>query len=455
MRPHTDSLLDTIAALATPAGRSAVALVRLSGRDTRALLAKVAPGLPEPPVPRRATLAAILDGGAEPIDRGLVTYFPEPSSYTGEDVAEISVHGSPVVVGRVLSALTRAGARLARPGEFTERAFLHGKLDLPRAEAVRDLIESRTAAAARFAARSLEGSLSRRFSSIQEDLLTAAASLGATIDFAEDVGEAVDEEVPRRLRSAASELSRLLATYETGRLLSAGCRVVVLGRPNAGKSTLFNALLGSARAIVTEVPGTTRDALEAVVDLAGVPVTLVDTAGLRETADVVERIGVERAREEAEKADAILYVLDAGRGDTPEDLEALEALRDRPVLRIANKIDQATPAQIAATGPQALPFCGLAPDAGARLREALAQEISARVDTESSSEVLASLRQRDLAERALAAAGRALDSLARGESPEYAASHVGDALGALADVLGETTAEDVLQRIFSTFCIGK
>jgi tRNA modification GTPase len=455
MRLPSDSWLDTIVALATPAGRSAVAIVRVSGPDTRAVLARVAPRLPDPLEPRRATLAAIEDAEGEPIDRGLVTYFPAPASYTGEDVAEISVHGSPAVLRSLLEAANRAGARLARPGEFTERAFLHGKMDLPRAEAVADLIEARTTAAARFSARRLAGGLSRRLRAVREDLLTAAASLGATIDFAEDVGEAVAEQVPRCLRSAASELTRLLATYETGRLLSAGCRVVVLGRPNAGKSTLFNALLGSARAIVTEVPGTTRDTVEAAVDLAGIPVTVVDTAGLRETADVVERIGVERAREEAEKADVILYVLDAGRGEPPDDLEALDAGRDRPVLRVANKIDQATPAQVAAAGPQALPLCGLAPDAGLRLREALAEEISARVDTESSSEVLASLRQRDLAERARAAAGRALDSLARGESPEYAASHVGDALDALADFFGETTSEDILQRIFSTFCIGK
>ncbi len=250
----------------------------------------------------------------------------------------------------------------------------------------------------------------------------------------------------------SSELDRLLATYQTGRLLSAGCRAVVLGRPNAGKSTLFNAIAGAARAIVTEVPGTTRDVLEAAIDVAGVPVTLVDTAGLRATDDPVERIGVARAREQAGQADVILYVIDAAEGVTPEDRAALDGFAEIPILPIANKIDRAAAGKI----PEAaLALCGLEESAGARLRALLAAEISSRVDTASSSEVLSSLRQRDLAARARGAASLALASLSRGESPEYAASHVHDAIDAMADLFGETTSEDVLRRIFSTFCIGK
>jgi tRNA modification GTPase len=452
MRLHTDSRLDTIVALATPPGRSAVALLRLSGERSRSILARLAPRLPDPLEPRRATLAALQDAQGERIDLGLITYFPAPASYTGEDAAEISVHGSPLVVERLLAELNRAGARLALPGEFTERGFLNGKLDLLRAEAVAELIEARTACAASFSLRRLEGGLSRRLAAVREDLLTAAASLGAALDFAEDVGHEVPDEVPGRLEAAGSELTRLLSTYKTGRLLSAGCRVVVLGRPNVGKSTLFNAIAGSARAIVTEVPGTTRDALEAAIDVAGVPVTLVDTAGLRVTDDLVERIGVERAREQAQQADLILYVIDAGEGITAQDRAALDALGEKPILRIANKIDRAVSRQ---TAEGALEICGLEDDAGEKLRALLVAQISERVDTESSSEVLASLRQRDLAERARGAAARALESLSRGESPEYAASHVHDAIDAMGDLFGETTSEDVLRRIFSTFCIGK
>jgi tRNA modification GTPase len=452
MRLHTDSRLDTIVALATPPGRSAVALLRLSGERSRAILARVAPRLPDPLEPRRATLAALQDAQGERIDLGLVTYFPAPASYTGEDAAEISVHGSPLVVERLLAELNRAGARLALPGEFTERGFLNGKLDLLRAEAVAELIEARTACAASFSLRRLEGGLSRRLAAVREDLLTAAASLGAALDFAEDVGHEVPDEVPRRLEAAGSELDRLLATYTTGRLLSAGCRVVVLGRPNVGKSTLFNAIAGSARAIVTEVPGTTRDVLEAAIDVAGVPVTVVDTAGLRVTDDPIERIGVERAREQAQQADLILYVIDAGEGETADDRAALDALGEKPILRIANKIDRAASREVS---EGAAAICGLEDGVGEKLRALIAAEVSARVDTQSSSEVLASLRQRDLAERARAAAARALESLSRGESPEYAASHVHDAIDAMGDLFGETTSEDVLRRIFSTFCIGK
>jgi tRNA modification GTPase len=453
MRP-SDAHLDTIVALATPAGRSAIALVRLSGPDTARVLRALCPGLPSAPAlrPRRPYLASVRDAAGEPVDSGLATYFAAPASYTGEDSAELSVHGSPAVVARVLEAARAAGARPARPGEFTERAFRSGKIDLVRAEAVQELVDAKTPAAARFSARRLEGGLSRRLESIREDLLGAAAALSATLDFADDVGEGVDPRALGRLESAAAELSRLEATYRTGRLLSAGCRVTILGRPNAGKSTLFNALAGSQRAIVTEIPGTTRDALEVSLDLCGVPVTLVDTAGLRESEDPVEKLGVARAREEAEKADAILYVFDGSEGFDGEDAALLEDLAGKPVILVANKADRVGRG---APREDAAPIRGLEPDAGRILRELLAARIAADVDTETTSEVIASLRQKDLVERSRRAAEETLAALARGDSPEYAVTHCHAALDALADLTGETTPEDVLNRLFSTFCIGK
>ena len=323
----SDVHLDTIVALATPAGRSAIALVRLSGRDSVRILRALAPRLPATLRPRRPYLCVLRDAGGEAIDSALATFFAGPASFTGEDVAELSVHGSPAVVERLIAAAVSAGARPARPGEFTERAFRSGKIDLVRAEAVQELIDAKTAAAARFSSRRLEGGLSRRLDAVRERLLGAAAALSASVDFAEDVGETVDPGAVTRLEDAAAELGRLAATYRTGRLLSGGCRVAILGRPNAGKSTLFNALAGSARAIVTEIPGTTRDALEAVVDIRGVPVTVVDTAGLRASEDPVEKIGVARAREEAARADAALYVFDASSGFDAEDARAFGGAR--------------------------------------------------------------------------------------------------------------------------------
>src|SRR5262245_45843215 len=227
MRP-SDALLDTIVALATPAGKSAVAMVRLSGPDTQRVLAALAPRLKSPLKSRRPRLAALDDTSGERIDRGLVTFFEAPNSYTGEDVVEISLHGSPVAVSRLIEAAIAAGARAARPGEFTERAFRGGKLDLARAETGRDLSEAQTPAAARFSARRLEGGLSKTLEAAREDLLAAAAGIAAAIDFSDDVGEPVDAEVERRLRAAADALARLSATYKTGRLLSSGCRVAIL-----------------------------------------------------------------------------------------------------------------------------------------------------------------------------------------------------------------------------------
>ena len=452
MRPSLESLLDTIAALATPLGRSAIALVRLSGDRTQEVLSRIVADA-GPFEPRRARVVSLKDLAGEPIDEGVVTFFAAPASFTGEDVAEISVHGSPVVVERLLRAAIAAGARAARPGEFTERAFRLGKMDLVRAEAIRDLIDSRTEAAARASARRVGGALSARLEGTREDLLAAAASLTATIDFSEDVGESVDPAASARLSSARDALARLAASYDTGRLLSAGCRVAILGRPNAGKSTLFNALLGSARAIVTDVPGTTRDALEATLDVGGVPVDLVDTAGLRETDDRVESIGVARAREEGERAAAVIYVFDASEGWSEEDRRALAEMNGKPVAVVANKIDRLPPGAELPTA--ALAICGLAPDAGARVHALIERTVAADVASDSDSEVLGSVRQRDLVDRARSAVADAVDALDRGDSPEYAATHVEAALAALADVFGETTSDDVLARIFSTFCIGK
>ncbi len=452
MRPAFAAFDETIAALATGAGRNALAVVRVSGRAAGEILLRIAPALPSPPPPRQARLADVVDAAGETIDRAVLTFFPGPASATGEDVLEISLHGGPALVRRALEAVTCAGARLARPGEFTERAFLLGKIDLLEAEAVRDLIDARTPEALRASARRLDGALSRELAEIREELSRAAAELTATIDFAEDVGESVAQATVERVERAADALERLAAGAERGRLLAEGARLVFLGPPNAGKSTLFNALAGTARAIVTDVPGTTRDTLDAAIDVEGVPVEIVDTAGLRETGDEVERLGVARARDAGVNADAVLYVIDAARGWTPEDESALRETGCARTLVIANKIDLAPGANVP---PGALPLCGISPDAGAALRSRISTLLDLGPPPEVTSRVLGSARQRDLAVRAAAAARLAHRGLSAGESPEYPAAQLDESLAAMADLFGETTAEDVLRRIFSTFCIGK
>jgi tRNA modification GTPase len=380
---------------------------------------------------------------------------------TGEDVVEISVHGSPAVVQRLLRAASALGARLARPGEFTERAFRSGKIDLLHAEAVRDLIEAKTAAAAAAGARRLAGSLSDAASRVRDRLLEASAGLAAAIDFSDDVGEAVPQGVEAALSATIAELTRLSASYETGRLLSEGCRVAILGAPNVGKSTLFNAAVGSERAIVTELAGTTRDTLEALLDVGGVPVTLIDTAGLRASEDPVERIGVARALGEAERADALVYVFDAAAGFSEADARRLAEIdagglpgSDKPRLLIANKADRREAGAPELPG-QARLLCGLEPDAGERLRTLLSAMVADSIRAEGASEVLGTLRQKNLVEDARRAAQETIAALRDGVSPEYAATHCHAALDALADLVGETTSEDVLARLFSTFCIGK
>jgi tRNA modification GTPase len=285
-------------------------------------------------------------------------------------------------------------------------------------------------------------------------LLGASVALSAAIDFSEDVGEAVAPAALEALGRASAALCALAATARIGMLLSHGCRVAILGRPNAGKSTLFNALVGSERAIVTEIPGTTRDTLEATVDLQGVPVTLVDTAGLRHTRDIVESIGVARAREEAARADAIVYVFDAAQGLDAEDERELAGARTALCILVANKADRrSSNAPPLPAGAKLL--CGLRPDVGLTLREILSEAIASGISTDATSEVLGSIRQRDLVLRAGCAAESAIQALDEGASPEYAAAHCAEALDALADLTGETTSEEILARVFETFCIGK
>ncbi len=446
---------DTIVAIATPPGRGAIGVVRVSGPGA----AEAARAILREPVelaPRRATLAAVR-GTAGRLDRVLATHFPAPASYTGEDVVEISGHGSPLLLRLIVEAVVEAGARLAEPGEFTLRAFVNGRMDLVQAEAVADLVNAVTPLQARVACDQLEGTVTGAIGEIDADLFDLVARLEASIDFPDEgyhfaAADAVAGETQALRRRAEA----LLADARRGRLVRDGCQVVILGRPNVGKSTLFNRLLGAARAIVTDVPGTTRDLLTETVELEGVPVTLVDTAGIRRTADAVESEGVARSRAALGVAAAVLLVLDRSRPLEPEDRELLRETRSTRRVVVVNKTD--LPAcwevgELRAEGP-AVPVSLRTEAALGELRAAVAELLWAG-ERHRDTPLLSNLRHIGLVERAAAALGRAEAAAAAAEPEELVLADLQDARVALEEVTGKRTSDDLLQRIFEQFCIGK
>ena len=442
--PSGEVARDTIAALATPPGRGGIGVVRLSGPAVPAIADKLIGGLPPA---RHASFRTFRDARAQAIDRGIALYYAAPHSYTGEPMLELQGHGGPVVLQAVLGACVAAGARIAEPGEFTRRAFLEGKLDLAQAEAVADLIDAASREAARSALRSLSGEFSAAIHELQRKLLELRALVEAMLDFPEEDIDAVHrEDAERRLEDARSALDVVRMKSRQGSLLRAGVQVVIAGRPNVGKSSLLNRLAGEDRAIVTPIAGTTRDALREAVQIEGVPLVVVDTAGLRAARDEVEKLGMERTRLELSRADVVLEVFDAS--DPQPPLEALPA--DAPRIRVYNKIDLVPgfrPTE--APAPPAL----VSAKTGAGLDELRAAILrAAGWAAEGESVFLARerhLHSLELAGRHLAEARRQLAQW------EFLAEELRLAQAALGAITGEVTSEDLLGEIFSRFCIGK
>ena len=435
---------DTIAAIATPSGRGGIGIVRISGVYAHDILQAVANRLP---APREALYTPFLDEDGSAIDHGVALLFRGPASFTGEDVVELQGHGGPVVMDRLLERVCALGARLARPGEFTERAYLNDKMDLAQAEAVADLIDSASRRAARAAMRSLDGAFSRRVAEIDRLVLELRVYLEAAIDFAdEEIDFLSDGEALARLDRADAALAALLADCCQGQVLRDGFDVVIAGAPNAGKSSLLNRLLAENRAIVTDIPGTTRDLLFADAEFDGVPVRLTDTAGLRSGGDAVEEIGVERAREAAKKADLVLLVADDA---SPASPSSMDVPSDR-LLHVRNKIDLSG----RAPGFDACGVIGISALTGAGLGELRRGVVAAAGVAPGEGAFLARKRH-------LAALSRAMDCLAvaRGHvqrgAGDLAAEEMRAVQGALAEIVGATTADDLLGEIFSSFCIGK
>ncbi len=452
---------DTIAAISTPPGEGGVGIVRLSGPDAFPIAATVFVSCHGADLPnakrQRMFHGHVVDGAGRPLDEVLLHRMPGPHSYTAEDVVEINTHGGTVPLRAVLDAVLRCGARLAKPGEFTRRAFENGRIDLAQAEAVIDLVRARTDAALRAANAVAGGALSREMHTLRERLANALARVEAAVDFPEDdLPELVDDALFEGLRAAHQQMTRLLDSARAGRLYREGAAVAIVGRPNVGKSSLFNALLRDTRAIVSPLPGTTRDRIEEDASIGGVPLRLVDTAGMRSTEDLIEQAGVDLARAALREADAVLFVVDASAPMTDEDLLLAAELRCAtvPVIVARNKAD------IAGSTPLPEPegfseACLVSAVTGAgleALETALARSLLGQANV-AETPMISRMHQADSLRRAAECVDRAVNN--RNASPELLAFELREALATLGEITGETTPEDLLDIIFGQFCIGK
>ncbi|HMT06432.1 MAG TPA: tRNA uridine-5-carboxymethylaminomethyl(34) synthesis GTPase MnmE [Pyrinomonadaceae bacterium] len=458
---------EVIVALATPNGRSGVGVIRISGERALSILRDLVDDEAFSPNARNAYFRQLLDPEThDPVDNVLVTYFKAPNSFTGEDVVEISCHGSPVLLRQVLDVCLSLGARMAEPGEFSLRAVSNSKIDLSEAEAIRDLIDAQTTASARQAVRQMRGELSLRLQPLKDDLLNVIVLLESALEFVEDDLPANQlEDVTRRLNTVADDARRLADTFRAGHLIRDGIKVAIVGQPNVGKSSLFNYLLGHDRAIVTDIAGTTRDQLYERLEVFGVPVSLIDTAGLRESDDVVEAIGVERSKAVMADADVVVVLLDASEQTSDEDRQILNDVKELNFVVALNKIDKvpstdvdhmiaAKNSHFATIRDRIIPISAKTGEGIDELKRSLVDP-SVADQLSSSGFLISDARHHDLLLRTYSEIEASISDLSAGTSEEIVLVGLHNALKYLGEITGETTTEDMLTRVFSTFCIGK
>jgi len=449
--------VSTIVALATPLGKSAIAIIRLSGEKSLEI-AKRLTGKTDFK-PRYANLQRIYDPQtAEIIDEVVLTYFPAPKSFTGEDVIEISCHGAPIVIRQILDACLLLGARIAEPGEFSLRALMNGKMNLTQVEAIRDLIEAQTLAAARQSLRQMQGEISNRLQPLKNKLLDVIVILESALEFVEDdLPEYQAEGIKANLVEIISDLEKMVSTFKAGRLLRQGLKVALAGRPNVGKSSLFNALVGYERAIVTSIAGTTRDSISEEFSIEGIPISLIDTAGLRETEDLVESIGVERTRKTLADADLVLVVLDSSEYLMQDDREILKEAESLCHLAVVNKIDIKKfdlKEELLSSGRKVVEVSAKTGEGLEALKKAILEPFQ-QYELDDKGFLITNARHADLLQRAKDELERSLELFESGASEEIVLVGLHNAMKFLGQITGEVTTEDMLSRIFSTFCIGK
>ena len=467
------NLDDTIVAIATPQGRGGIGVVRLAGPRTRQITSPML-RLKHDLEPGLAVFGELIESGGDAaelrsvgqpraavptrIDEVVVTYFAKPHSYTTDDIVEIAAHGSPVVLRHIVELCTTAGARLAEPGEFTMRAFLNGRIDLTQAEAVRDLIDSQTLYQAKVAAQQLEGALSKRLQPVKQKLVELIAVLEAGIDFAEDdVSILADSVIRERIAAVRQPLEALAATFAYGNLVHQGLTLAIIGRPNVGKSSLFNRLVERERAIVTATPGTTRDLISETVALGGIPLQLVDTAGIRQALDEAESIGIRKSMEALADADLVLVVFDASQKVTTEDNELLRQVQGRPAIVVENKCDLESSAQWSVTSGQfpRVQVSALTGQGIGELRTEILRHIGGETGAQAEIGFLTNVRHQGLVQESLVALEAASNAVTGRIPHEMLLLDLYNALRPLDAITGATTTDDILNLIFSKFCIGK
>jgi len=450
--------MDTIVAVATPPGRSAIGVIRLSGPRSIEIIRSLIRDEQFTPEPNRVVLKRIMVGDSEEVlDYSLVSYFEGPHSFTGEDMVEISCHGSPVILRQLLDLIQNFDARLAGPGEFTMRACRNGKMNLSQAEAIRDLINAQTNAAAQQATRQLKGELSTALQPCKQELIRVIVRLESALEFVEDDLPLIQlEETKSQLTKVLGVVKDLALTYATGHLLREGLKVTLIGRPNVGKSSVFNRLLRSDRAIVTEVPGTTRDSLTESISLQGIPVSLTDTAGIRKAGDRIEEIGVERTHRAMADADLLVVVIDGSTELLPEDLEVLSQANQVTHIVVVNKCDLPQAARLDGELAQykMVHLSALTGEGLDHLTTAILEPFGS-VDSEAVGLLITDSRHYDLLRRAQSSIEESVELLGENASEEVVLVGLHNALKFLGEITGETTADDILAQIFSTFCIGK